>query len=94
MDRRAYSAANVVGALPWAGGLPILGYFAAQLPVLRTISYVIAGTAIVGTLVAAVIVIARDRRAKRAAAAASEGPDEESRDGSTDRSTGTDRPSS
>jgi membrane-associated protein len=73
MDRRAYFAANVVGALPWAGGLPILGYFAAQFPVLRTISYVIAGTAIVGTLIAAVIVIARDRRAKRAADVA---PDE------------------
>jgi membrane-associated protein len=94
MDRRAYSAANVVGALPWAGGLPILGYFAAQLPVLRTISYVIAGTAIVGTMVAAVIVIARDRRAKRAAAATSEGTAEGTSDETVDGSTGTDRPSS
>ena len=38
MDRRAFSSANVVGALPWAVGLPLLGYFAYQLPVLRQIS--------------------------------------------------------
>ncbi len=25
MDRRAFTSANVVGALPWAIGLPVLG---------------------------------------------------------------------
>ncbi len=75
MDRRAYSTANVVGALPWAVGLPILGYYAAQFPILRTISYLIAGTAILGTLVAAVVVIARDRRAGRTGDAAPDATD-------------------
>ena len=51
MDRRAFTSANVVGALPWAIGLPYLGALAYTVPWLRTIATVIA----VGSIVAALI---------------------------------------
>jgi membrane-associated protein len=73
MDRRAFTSANVVGALPWAVGLPLLGYFAYQLPVLRSISYAVAIVAILGTGVGAVIVVRRDRAARHSARAAAAG---------------------
>jgi len=51
MDRRAFTSANIVGALPWAIGLPYLGALAYTVPWLRTIATVIA----VGSIVAALI---------------------------------------
>lgn len=67
MDRRAFTSANVVGALPWAVGLPVLGYFAYQLPVLRQVSYAVAAASIIGSAIAAVVILRRDRRARAAA---------------------------
>ena len=65
MDRRAFTSANIVGALPWAVGLPVLGYFAYQLPLLRDVAYVVAGIAIAGTVVTVLVSTARSRRARR-----------------------------
>jgi membrane-associated protein len=74
MDRRAFVSANVVGALPWAVGLPILGYFAYQLPVLRDIAYVVAGIAIAATVVTIVVGAVRNRRKRRADVSGSSAP--------------------
>ena len=63
MDRRAFTSANIVGALPWAVGLPLLGYFAYQVPVLRDIAYAAAAIAITATVVAFLVGAARSRRA-------------------------------
>lgn len=65
MDRRAFTSANIVGALPWAVGLPLLGYFAYQVPLLRDIAYVVAGIAIAGTVITVLVGAARSRRARR-----------------------------
>jgi membrane-associated protein len=67
MDRRAFTSANIVGALPWAVGLPVLGYFAYQVPVLRDIAYAAAGIAIAATIVTVLVGAARSRRARRTA---------------------------
>ena len=69
MNRRSFTSANIVGSLPWAVGLPLLGYFAYQAPVLRQLSYALAGISIVGSVIAAVVITTRDRAARRAAAA-------------------------
>jgi membrane-associated protein len=74
MDRRAFTSANVVGALPWAVGLPFLGYFAYQVPVLRDIAYAAAAIAITATVVAFLVGAARSRRARRAEAVDDDGP--------------------
>lgn len=73
MDRRAYTSANIVGALPWAVGLPVLGYFAYQVPILRDIAYAAAGIAIAATAVTVVVGAARARRARRTAGPDSDG---------------------
>jgi membrane-associated protein len=65
MDRRAFTSANIVGALPWAVGLPILGYFAYQVPVLRDLAYIAAGVAITATVVAVLVGAARRRKVRR-----------------------------
>ncbi|MFN8168673.1 MAG: DedA family protein [Candidatus Nanopelagicales bacterium] len=70
MDRRAFTSANIVGALPWAVGLPVLGYFAYQLPVLRQVSYAVAAISIIGSAIAAFVILRRDRRARAERAAA------------------------
>ena len=67
MDRRAFTSANIVGALPWAVGLPLLGYFAYQVPVLRDLAYAAAGIAITATVVAFLVGAARSRRSRRTA---------------------------
>jgi membrane-associated protein len=67
MDRRAFTSANIVGALPWAVGLPVLGYFAYQVPVLRDIAYAAAGIAIAATIVTVLVGAARSPRARRTA---------------------------
>jgi membrane-associated protein len=64
MDRRAFTSANVVGALPWAVGLPVLGYAAYQLPVLRSIAYAVAAFFILGSLVWVVVTVRRGRQSR------------------------------
>jgi len=64
MDRRAFTSANVVGALPWAVGLPLLGYFAYQVPLLRDLAYIVAGIAIAATVGTVLIGAVRSRRAR------------------------------
>jgi membrane-associated protein len=68
MDRRAFTSANVVGALPWAVGLPVLGYAAYQLPVLRSIAYAVAAFFILGSLVWVVVTVRRGRQSRPAPA--------------------------
>ena len=82
MRRTAFTSANVVGALSWAVALPIVGYYAYQFPVLRTIAFTIAGIFITVSLVGLALMLVRDalkrRRERRtpepAAAAPSEAP--------------------
>jgi membrane-associated protein len=58
MDRRAFTSANIIGALPWAIGLPYLGALAYTIPWIRTIAAVIAvgsiGAGLVGAIYAGV----------------------------------------
>ena len=60
MRRASFTSANVVGALSWAVALPIVGYVAYQLPVVRTIAFTIAGIAITVSLVGLAVVLVRD----------------------------------
>jgi len=46
MDYRRFVVANLVGALLWGVGLTWVGWWAASIPVVRTIAYVVAGVAI------------------------------------------------
>lgn len=68
MRRGVFTTANVVGALPWAVGLPLLGYYAYELPVLRSLAYTMAMISIVGSIIAAVVLSARERRRRTAQA--------------------------
>ena len=61
MHRGRFLVANVVGALCWGVGLVALGYFAYQLSVLRTVSFVVAGTVVVGSLMVGLVTIWRER---------------------------------
>jgi membrane-associated protein len=58
-----FVSANVVGALGWAVGLPVLGHYAAADPWLRYASYAVAGVFVAGSLVAGVAAWVRRRRA-------------------------------
>jgi membrane-associated protein len=70
MRRASFTSANVVGALTWAVALPIVGYVAFQYPVVRTISFAIAGIFITISLVGLAVLLVRDglrrRRDRRA----------------------------
>lgn len=57
-----FLSANVVGALAWAVGLPVLGHLAASDPRLRNASYAVAALFVGASLVIAVIGLARRRR--------------------------------
>ena len=65
MPRAAFSSANVVGALAWAVVLPVLGYVAYQLPVVRTVALVVAGAFVVVSLVGVASLLIRDALARR-----------------------------
>ena len=72
MRRASFTSANVVGALSWAVALPIVGYVAYQLPVVRTIAFTIAGIFITISLVGLAVLLVRDalrRRRERGAEA-------------------------
>ena len=58
-----FLSANVVGALAWAVGLPVLGFFAASDPWLRYASYGVAGFFVAGSVVLGVATWVRRRRA-------------------------------
>jgi len=77
MRRPSFTSANVVGALTWAVALPIVGYVAYQLPVVRTIAFTIAGIFITISLVGLAVLLVRDalrRRHERRAQPAADGP--------------------
>jgi len=65
MRRAAFTSANVVGALTWAVALPIVGYVAYQLPVVRTIAFTIAGIFITISLVGLAVLLVRDGLRRR-----------------------------
>jgi membrane-associated protein len=65
MRRASFTSANVVGALTWAVALPIVGYVAYQLPVLRTIAFTVAGIFITVSLVGLAVLLARDAVRRR-----------------------------
>lgn len=63
MGYARFLSANVVGALAWAVGLPVLGNLAASDPWVRHASYAVAGFFVAGSIVASVIGYVRGRRA-------------------------------
>ena len=64
MPYRRFLVANVAGALCWGAGLVTLGHLAHSIPWVKVLAYVVAGTAIVGSFVAAVVGWFRARRAR------------------------------
>ena len=58
-----FVSANVVGALAWAVGLPVLGHVAASDPWVKGVSYAVAAVFVTGSLVAGVAGWVRSRRA-------------------------------
>ena len=57
-----FLTANVVGALAWAVGLPVLGHLAASDPWLRTVSYAVAALFVGTSVLAGVLGWVRRRR--------------------------------
>ena len=80
MRRASFTSANVVGALSWAVVLPVVGYVAYQLPVVRTVSFAIAGIFVAISLVGLAVLLVRDalRRRRGAPGAAKEESEERS----------------
>ena len=64
MDRVKFTIANVVGALTWAVGLPLLGYAAYSIPWLRNAAFLVAVVSIAAAAVGAVSVLIRERRTR------------------------------
>jgi membrane-associated protein len=56
-----FLSANVVGALAWAAGLIMLGYFAYQLPALRYTAYAVGGFFVLASLIGGVVAMLRRR---------------------------------
>ena len=65
MRRASFTSANVVGALTWAVALPLVGYVAYQLPVVRTIAFTVAGIFITVSLVGLAVLLVRDAVRRR-----------------------------
>ena len=57
-----FLSANVVGALAWAVGLTVLGYFSYQVPALRYSAYAVGGFFILSSLVGGAMAVAHHRR--------------------------------
>jgi membrane-associated protein len=68
-----FLSANLTGALAWAVLITLCGYFAASIPGVKVASYVVGGAFILGSIIAAIVVWVRNRRAN-AAAASSDAP--------------------
>jgi len=62
MGYARFFSANVVGALAWAVGLPVLGHLAAADRWVRHTSYAVAALFVVGSIVAGVVGYVRSRR--------------------------------
>lgn len=65
MPYRRFVVANIAGALSWAAGLVLIGYFAYEVPWLRHAAIAVAGVSIVTAIVVAVVQGVRRRRAAR-----------------------------
>jgi membrane-associated protein len=61
MPYAAFLTANLVGALVWGSGLVLLGYWAHATPWLRHAAYLVAGVAILGSLVGTAVLHRRAR---------------------------------
>ncbi len=73
MNYLKFLSANATGALAWGVLITVCGYFAASIPGVKVASYVVGGAFILGSIVAAIVVWVRNRRAN-AAAASSDAP--------------------
>ena len=54
MNYFRFLSANLVGAIAWGVGLTVIGYFAASIPGVKIVSYVIAGVFILASIVAGI----------------------------------------
>jgi membrane-associated protein len=68
MPYARFASANAVGALLWATGLVVLGHWAYSIPWLRHAAYVVAGVAVLASVVGTLAGPALARRRARAAA--------------------------
>jgi membrane-associated protein len=66
MSYPRFLSANVVGALAWAAGLIMLGYFAYQLPALRYTAYGVGGFFVLLSIVGGAVTVMRRRRNRTA----------------------------
>ena len=67
MDVRRFTVANVAGALPWAIGLPLLGYLAYDVPWLRASAYIgVVLSLIITVITLLTLLIGRVVRSRRA----------------------------
>lgn len=64
MHRPSFTSANVVGALGWAVVLPVVGYVAYALPVVRTVAFAVAGAFVALSVVGIGTLVVRDLRAR------------------------------
>jgi membrane-associated protein len=72
MNYYGFLTSNFVGAVLWGIGLTVTGYFAASIPSVRTVAYVIAGVVIVLSIIFSVRAWILDRRDKASKLAAAE----------------------
>jgi membrane-associated protein len=63
-----FLTANIVGAFTWGIAITLIGYWAASNPEVRTVSYVIAGVVILGSVFAGVRAWRMDRSVRASAA--------------------------
>ncbi len=66
MSYPRFLSANFVGALAWAAGLIVLGYFAYQLPTLRYTAYAVGAFFVLLSIVGGVVTVMRRRRSRTA----------------------------
>lgn len=72
MNYYGFLTANIVGALSWGIGLVFVGYYAASLPYVKGLAYVIAGVMITLSIIFGVRTWLEDRRERRAQASNSD----------------------
>ena len=68
MGYARFVTANIVGALAWGVGITVIGYYAASIPEVKVLAYVIAGVFITASVIAGIRAW-RLERADRAASA-------------------------